>query len=87
MSSISIALSLFIGNIEPRISKLLELISELKMEMTYMDGAMEHIKSHLSKDKDGRTIEEPIKASQTVYTDLRDGMKLIHQIIEEYNKI
>ena len=67
--------------------KINELISELKMEMTYMDGAMEHIKSHLSKDKDGRTIEEPIKASETVYTDLRDGMKLIHQIIEEYNKI
>jgi len=67
--------------------KINELISELKMEMTYMDGAMEHIKSHLSKDKDGRTIEKPIKASETVYTDLRDGMKLIHQIIEEYNKI
>ena len=43
--------------------------------------------NHLSKDKDGRTIEEPIKASQTVYTDLRDGMKLIHQIIEEHSKI
>jgi len=68
------------------IDKLNKLISKLKMEMIYMDGAMEHIKSHLSKDKDGRTIEEPIKASQTVYTDLKDGMKLIHKIIEEYRK-
>ena len=67
--------------------KMNELISKLEMEMIYMDGAMEHIKSHLSEDKDGRTIEKPIKASQTVYADLRDGMKLIHQIIEEHNKI
>ena len=66
--------------------KINNLISKLEMEMVYVDGAMDHIKSHLKNDKHGNTIEEPIKATNTVYTDLKDAVDIIHQIIIEYKK-
>ena len=66
--------------------KIIELINKLETEMIYVDGAMHHIKSHLKIDKDGKTIEEPIKATETVYTDLKDAVNIIHEIIKEYKK-
>ena len=61
--------------------KLLKLIDKLEEELIYINGAFDHIKSHIVNNKD-----QPIMSASTLTVDLKNGVDLINKIIEEKNK-
>ena len=61
--------------------KLLKLIDKLEEELIYINGAFDHIKSHVVDNKD-----QPIMSASTLTVDLSNGVNLINKIIEEKNK-
>ena len=61
--------------------KLLKLIDKLEEELIYINGAFDHIKSHIVNNKD-----QPIMSASTLTVDLENGINLINKIIEEKNK-
>ena len=61
--------------------KLFKLIDKLEEELIYINGAFDHIKSHIVNKKD-----QPIMSASTLTVDLKNGVDLINKIIEEKNK-
>ena len=58
--------------------KLFKLIDKLEEELIYINGAFDHIKSHIVNKKD-----QPIMSASTLTVDLENGVDLINKIIEE----
>jgi len=65
------------GNMS-KTKKLFKLIDKLEEELIYINGAFDHIKSHIVNKKD-----QPIMSASTLTVDLENGVDLINKIIEE----
>ena len=61
--------------------KMIKLINKLEEELIYINGAFDHIKSHIINHKD-----KPIFSASTLKVDLENGINLINKIVEEKNQ-
>jgi hypothetical protein len=61
--------------------KMIKLINKLEQELIYINGAFNHIKSHIINQKN-----KPILSANILKADLKNGIKLINEIVKQKQK-
>lgn len=61
--------------------KIYELIDKLEKELIYINGAFDHIKSHIINHKN-----KPILSANILKADLKNGISLINKIVKQKQK-
>jgi len=60
---------------------MIKLINKLEQELIYINGAFNHIKSHIINQKN-----KPILSANILKADLKNGIKLINEIVKQKQK-